>query len=159
MWFQTLNLQSFEVSYKCAYRSNKCPSHLVSRSNSGCNQKGWETLRCGLEQYFDQSQPANLPMGTWRRDSTRYLPCVTLREKTFWAQIYLNTFFATAFLKMYFGNVCWIKPVWSSPTNIFMLNTILIHSLNILAPISAHISFWEWFSDHQLLPFPHLAAS
>ena len=63
--------------------SNKCPSYLVSRSNSGSNQKGWETLRCGLEQYFDRSQPANLPMGTWGRDSTRYLPCLTLRTNPF----------------------------------------------------------------------------
>ena len=40
----------------CYRDQNKCRSHLLIRSSKPPNQKGWETLRCGLEQYFDLAQ-------------------------------------------------------------------------------------------------------
>ena len=40
----------------CYRDQNKCRSHLMIRSSKPPNRKGWETLRCGLEQYFDLAQ-------------------------------------------------------------------------------------------------------
>ena len=114
--------------------SNKCPSYLVSRSNSGCNQKGWETLRCGLEQYFDQAQPANLPMGTWGRDSTRYLHCLTFRTNPFELKLIWGTtpFWHSLCPKMHFRNVCAEKMQYQLEWINSILNIVLTYKYKLL---------------------------
>ena len=103
----------------------------------GPTKKDEKHFRCGLEQYFDRDQPANLPMGTWGGDSTRYLRYVTIRYVTLRTNPFeLKLIWGTVLL--FWHNSCIKMHFWKC-----VLNKAICLFYTEAHCSWSHISFWE----------------